>query len=184
MLPVVPSLVFSLCPVIGRRKVFRLRVGVALPCKTQIPCASVGAVTSSKLEAEAALAHLIACSERYAAAFPEEDGYRRPETLNEDVLGSDLWSAARVSTAAACAARHHYTGTLHCCYTESLPCAQSRKSLADTRHLADIGSKESLGASSSSSSEEDYRAGVGGPCLCCHTSCTGPTGCEGAAQCS
>lgn len=34
---------------------------------------------------------------RYAAAYPDEDGYRRVETLNEDVLGSDLWTAARVS---------------------------------------------------------------------------------------
>ena len=33
---------------------------------------------------------------RYAKAYPKEDGYRRPETLNEDKLGSDLWSAARV----------------------------------------------------------------------------------------
>ncbi len=55
-------------------------------------------MTSSRLEAQAALAHLIACSERYAAAFPMEDGYRRPETLNEEVLGSDLWTAARVRT--------------------------------------------------------------------------------------
>lgn len=53
-------------------------------------------MTSSKLEAQGAQAHLIACSERYAAAFPAEDGYRRPETLNEEVLGSDLWTAARV----------------------------------------------------------------------------------------
>ena len=30
--------------------------------------------------------------------FPEEDGYRRAETLNEDVLGTDLWTAARVRT--------------------------------------------------------------------------------------
>lgn len=55
-----------------------------------------GVVASPKLEAEGAQAHLIACSERYAAAFPMEDGYRRPETLNEEVLGSDLWTAARV----------------------------------------------------------------------------------------
>ncbi len=33
---------------------------------------------------------------RYAAVFPEEDGYRRAETLNEDVLGTNLWTAARV----------------------------------------------------------------------------------------
>ena len=55
-----------------------------------------GVVASPKLEAEGAQAHLIACSERYAAAFPMEDGYRRPETLNEEVLGSDLWTAAGV----------------------------------------------------------------------------------------
>ena len=54
-------------------------------------------MNSSKLEAAQAQAHLIACSERYAAAFPAEDGYRRRETLNEDVLGGDLWNAARVS---------------------------------------------------------------------------------------
>lgn len=37
---------------------------------------------------------------RYAAAFPEEDGYRRAETLNEDVLGTELWTAARVQPSA------------------------------------------------------------------------------------
>ncbi|BDA45889.1 ABC transporter G family member 14 [Coccomyxa sp. Obi] len=54
-----------------------------------------GAVVSPKLDPEQAQAHLIECSERYTAAYPEEDGYRRVETLNEDVLGSDLWTAAR-----------------------------------------------------------------------------------------
>ena len=33
---------------------------------------------------------------RYAEAFPKEDGYRHPETLNEDILGTSLWTAARV----------------------------------------------------------------------------------------
>ena len=57
-----------------------------------------GVVASSVLEAEGARAHLIACSEAYAAALPSEDGYRRPETLSENVLGTGLWSAARVRT--------------------------------------------------------------------------------------
>ncbi|CAL5220454.1 g2473 [Coccomyxa viridis] len=56
---------------------------------------SSGAVNSSKLESEDAVKHLTACSERYAEAFPKEDGYRHPETLNEDILGTSLWTAAR-----------------------------------------------------------------------------------------
>lgn len=36
------------------------------------------------------------CECRYAEAFPEEDGFRRPETLSEETLGSGLWNAAWV----------------------------------------------------------------------------------------
>ncbi len=35
---------------------------------------------------------------RYAEAYPKEDGYRHPETLNEEILGTSLWTAARVCT--------------------------------------------------------------------------------------
>ena len=34
---------------------------------------------------------------RYAEAYPKEDGYRHPETLNEDILGTALWTAAKVT---------------------------------------------------------------------------------------
>ena len=129
-------------------------------------CLCAGAVTSSKLEAAAALEYLIACSERYAAAFPEEDGYRRPETLSEEVLGSDLWNAARVSWACTMAAAN-----MHACIEEQScqgclfliagSVLQSRKSMAESRHgllSVDLNSKESL--ASSSSSEQEYTAEV------------------------
>ena len=56
-----------------------------------------GEVTTAKLDGEAGRLHMVACADKFAAAYPSLDGYREGCTLDEGVFG-DLWHAAQVES--------------------------------------------------------------------------------------